>query len=114
MYDLSSNNVYKESILSYNGQIAGLPIGSSFGVTARDDAVLMSPLPERRALNWGLTEFNPGTWSSSGKLANLNYQSQKALVPEPETYAMMLAGLGLIGFIAYRRKNNSSNMLMAA
>jgi hypothetical protein len=35
-------------------------------------------------------------------------------VPEPETYAMLLAGLSLIGFIAYRRKNNSSNMLMAA
>ena len=26
------------------------------------------------------------------------------LVPEPETYAMLLAGLGLIGFMA-RRKN---------
>lgn len=26
-------------------------------------------------------------------------------VPEPETYAMMLAGLGLIGFVAHRRKN---------
>ncbi|WP_197714592.1 FxDxF family PEP-CTERM protein [Nitrosomonas supralitoralis] len=25
-------------------------------------------------------------------------------VPEPETYAMLLAGLGLIGFIAHRRK----------
>jgi PEP-CTERM motif len=37
-----------------------------------------------------------------------------ASVPEPETYAMMLAGLGLIGFIAYRRKNDSSNMPMAA
>jgi hypothetical protein len=35
-------------------------------------------------------------------------------VPEPSTYAMMLAGFGLIGFITYRRKNNSSNMLMAA
>lgn len=34
-------------------------------------------------------------------------------VPEPETYVMMLAGLGLIGFIAYRRKNDSSNILMA-
>jgi hypothetical protein len=34
-------------------------------------------------------------------------------VPEPETYAMLLAGLGLIGFIAYRRKNNSSNTLAA-
>jgi hypothetical protein len=27
-------------------------------------------------------------------------------VPEPETYAMMLAGLGLIGFMARRRKAN--------
>jgi PEP-CTERM motif len=35
-------------------------------------------------------------------------------VPEPKTYAMLLAGIGLIGFISYRRKNNFSNMLMAA
>jgi len=27
-----------------------------------------------------------------------------AAVPEPETYAMMLAGLGLINFVARRRK----------
>jgi hypothetical protein len=35
-------------------------------------------------------------------------------VPEPQTYAMWLAGLGLIGFTIYRRKNNSSGKLMAA
>ena len=28
-------------------------------------------------------------------------------VPEPETYAMLLAGLGLIGYSARRRKMNS-------
>ncbi len=28
-----------------------------------------------------------------------------AAVPEPETYAMMLMGLGLMGFVARRRKN---------
>jgi len=27
-------------------------------------------------------------------------------VPEPETYAMLLAGLGLIGFMSRRRRNN--------
>ena len=27
-----------------------------------------------------------------------------AAIPEPETYAMLLAGLGLLGFIARRRK----------
>lgn len=28
-----------------------------------------------------------------------------APIPEPETYAMLLAGLGLIGWVAYRRKS---------
>ncbi len=31
-----------------------------------------------------------------------------AAVPEPETYAMMLAGLGLMGFVARRRKENQA------
>ena len=34
-------------------------------------------------------------------------------VPEPQAYAMLLAGLCLIGFIVYRRKNDASNVLMA-
>lgn len=29
-------------------------------------------------------------------------------IPEPETYAMILAGLGLMGFIARRRKQNAA------
>ena len=28
-------------------------------------------------------------------------------VPEPETYAMLLAGLGLLGFLAHRRKSSA-------
>ena len=32
-------------------------------------------------------------------------QSITAAVPEPETYAMMMAGLGLIGFVSRRRKS---------
>ncbi len=38
----------------------------------------------------------------------INNQGQVAVIgspiPEPETYAMLLAGLGLLGFIARRRK----------
>jgi len=29
-------------------------------------------------------------------------------IPEPETYAMMLAGLGLMGFVARRRKQRAA------
>jgi hypothetical protein len=34
----------------------------------------------------------------------VDFYSSAAPVPEPETYAMMLAGLGLLGFVARRRK----------
>jgi hypothetical protein len=50
-----------------------------------------------------------------GAPAVLNISLPLSPVPEPSTYAMLLAGLGLIGFVAYRRKDDdSSNMLMAA
>jgi hypothetical protein len=37
-----------------------------------------------------------------------NVQLAVAAVPEPETYAMMLAGLGLLGFVARRRKQQAA------
>jgi hypothetical protein len=40
-----------------------------------------------------------GSYTSNVNLAAL------APVPEPETYAMMVAGLGLLGFVARRKKN---------
>lgn len=42
--------------------------------------------------------------NSGSILADVNIA---AAVPEPETYAMMLAGLGLIGFASRRRKNQA-------
>ena len=34
-------------------------------------------------------------------------------IPEPETYAMMLAGLGLLGFVARRRRQSLGNVVPA-
>ena len=45
----------------------------------------------------GNTAFDASRWSLT--VAN------PVPVPEPETYAMLLAGLGLLGFTAWRRKN---------
>jgi hypothetical protein len=38
---------------------------------------------------------------------SLQYTAVTAAVPEPETYALMLAGLGLVGFVARRKQKKS-------
>ena len=37
---------------------------------------------------------------------NLSYGAVAAPIPEPETYALLLAGLGMLGFMGRRRLNN--------
>ncbi len=43
-------------------------------------------------------------WNGSGGVIHIEGIATLAPVPEAETYAMMLAGLGLIGLIAHRRR----------
>ena len=45
------------------------------------------------------SDLNHPSWGS--------FHVNVAPIPEPETYAMLLAGLGLLGFSARRRSNNS-------
>ncbi len=52
--------------------------------------------------------FGPGNQSladESWAMDNLRVSVTTQAVPEPETYAMLLVGLGLLGFISRRRKN---------
>jgi hypothetical protein len=54
----------------------------------------------------------PGAYSlriSGNAGASASYGGNVVLtpVPEPETYALMLAGLGVVGFVAARRRNRS-------
>lgn len=48
--------------------------------------------------------FNPFTGGGAASIGLIEIVDNISLVPEPETYAMLLAGLGLIGFMALRRK----------
>lgn len=48
-----------------------------------------------------------GTANQTG-YDNITFGSATPAIPEPETYAMMLAGLGLMGFLARRRKQKEA------
>ena len=50
----------------------------------------------------------PGTGSQ-----DVVYFTPASAVPEPQTYAMLLAGLGLVGFLARRRMNQNDTMTLA-
>ena len=53
----------------------------------------------------GLSFYITGRESAGFAIDDVMFGSASVvLVPEPETYAMMLAGLGLLGFMARRRK----------
>lgn len=55
--------------------------------------------------------YGPGNQSladESWAMDNLNLSVTTLAVPEPETYAMFLAGLGVMGFVARSRKENQA------
>lgn len=52
--------------------------------------------------------FNSLSWTNPTAENWYGFTVGVAAVPEPETYAMMLAGLGLMGFVARRRRNEQN------
>ena len=60
---------------------------------------------------WGTSVGNANAqwiWGANSDRILLRTASPVAAVPEPETYAMMLAGLGLLGVAARRRKQKAA------
>lgn len=56
-----------------------------------------------------MTGTSVAGWGDIGTMNGVPYsQVIAAAVPEPQTYAMMLAGLGLVGFMSMRRRAGTS------
>lgn len=87
LFDINTSNLaigYAIHFDLYNTQLCAKNKGQCAGTTDTD-----------------ITQFAP--FSHDAQSA-----TSVTVVPEPETYAMMLAGLGLMGFVARRRKGRAS------
>ena len=112
--------------LAFNTQTAGYaptglpgPYNSfNFGLAVVAPTVGSNPLPDSAYWNTAHASFyadggaagvgtfrQDATWSPYSGAIEFNVATA---VPEPETYAMMLAGLGLLGFITRRRERKAA------
>jgi hypothetical protein len=104
------------------GAPSNLPAGSNVGFVADSQWTATNPAP-----TYGINAGESITFSLSGVTASsfsdgsLRFgvhlqglpggasESLVSAVPEPQTYAMLLAGLGLLGFTANRRRQSFVN-----
>ncbi len=85
-----------------------LPQATSVTFTSGVYASFLAPLAQFNTAGGGFIggQVVVAGWSGIGQVNDTPFVSA---VPEPETYAMLLAGLGLIGFTARRRKLSTAN-----
>ncbi|URI06667.1 FxDxF family PEP-CTERM protein [Aquincola tertiaricarbonis] len=90
-----SGTNFSFSSVTLNGTAWDLSANSK-GKVIFGEVELTSALPLTLTINGAKFGSTPGAFSG---------QLVMAPVPEPETYALMLAGLGAVGFVAYRRRS---------
>jgi hypothetical protein len=104
------------SIRSYEGNLSSSPDAWLFGLSFANSTVPALTLTSFTSLNSGRPSGLTSVTGSASNAVTFGFQSLYATdtytfttaVPEPETYAMMLAGLGLICSGARRRKSKQA------
>lgn len=84
--------------LFFGKPVIGVPVSGVAGVTQLTDDFYFFPVDHYFVYAASNRAY---VWSTSDVTV---FTTQISAVPEPETYAMLLAGLGLMGFAARRRK----------
>ena len=93
--------VYFMTLLGAFTDSHGVIVGSPFKI---GNGPLSETIPEGASkLSMGFNDSGQGYGDNGGGLT-VGIIEAASPIPEPETYAMLLAGLGLLGFIARRRK----------
>ena len=85
------------------GQLVG-QIGSQYFALGTNTGGVATSAGTLKLFFW---DTNPSD-NAGSILVNVTANANVAAVPEPETYAMLLVGLGLVGAIARRRKQSNS------
>ena len=90
--------IYSENRVNNIGPVTAGKIDTSLGVIHTVTRTSTTVSNNIFSNEYGLSTF---TLTSNGQLA---YAAAIAPIPEPETYAMLLAGLGFMGFVARRKQ----------
>jgi hypothetical protein len=104
-----SNNVYHDVFLTNNNGTAKFYLDGSVQATATTHVM---DIDSNNRMSFFLDNVVGGGQReySSGSVALIRIYNEALNappIPEPETYAMMLAGLGVIGFLARRKKKST-------